>query len=81
MKIKFILLFSTALILIAGLFFILYYFNSQGDKCERDPFKFGSKQMEERFGYPFVGWGTFQVDKLAYLPVVSFNSTSTSIRK
>lgn len=75
MKTDYLIWIGLILILLTGVFVIQYYFNSQRDECVRNPLVFGAKQMEETFGYPFVGSGFIFAPVGTEMPTFSFNST------
>jgi hypothetical protein len=55
-----------------------YYYNSTRNECVADPFKYGSKVMENKYGVPFYGTGVVSVkDGLSI--IVSFDSNGTTI--
>jgi len=56
--INYLFVLGVALVLLVGIFCILYYFNFQKNECLRDPFVYGSKQIEEANNLEFSGWGS-----------------------
>ena len=73
-----LIIFLAVLILLAGIFMIWFYFNSQNNECISNPLVYGAKQLKESYGYEFVGSGQF----LFYgSPIYYFNSKNISIEK
>lgn len=69
------------IILLIGIFLISYYFAHIKNECLKEPLVYGAKQMKEKYGYEFTGWGMFEVPKNYNSPLVTFNSTALTISK
>jgi len=70
-----LLLMISALVIGVG-----YYYSSEVNECTSNPLSYGAKQMEDQYGYEFVGRGYFITPISIKPPVVSFNITSVSIQ-
>lgn len=57
---------------------IQYYYNIGEQDCRGSPLTYGARQLEESYGYPFVGYGYFIGSDLNS-PIVSFNSSYYNI--
>lgn len=73
---KAILIIGILLYFSAFIFIVQYYFNYTNNECVSDPFIFGAKQMEDKFGYPFIGTGRFLTPPTKAIATIVFNSTS-----
>ena len=76
----YLLILGIVVVLLVGIFLISYYFNVQKNECIRDPFVYGSKQIEEEFDSEFTGSGTLWIKQknVINFPVLTFNSTDSS---
>ncbi len=78
-RLDILLIFLTIVILLAGIFILLYYFQAKSNACINNPFVYGAKQMEKETGYKFIGIGFLEVPFNIKQPRISFNSTSFSV--
>lgn len=76
---NYLIVISFLVILICAIFLTWYYFDSRNNKCVSNPLTYGAKQLEEKFGYKFIGHGSFISPIMIKTPTVTFNSTSVSI--
>ena len=60
---------------------ITYYYNIQNQKCISSPLSYGANQMEQSYGYKFIGKGFFLVPMGKISPIIMFNSTSVEINR
>ncbi len=55
------------------------YYNEEVNECTSNPLSYGAKQMEDRFGYKFIGTGYFVVPIDKKAPTIIFNKHNLSI--
>lgn len=60
---------------------VAIYYKDEVNQCTSNPLLYGAKQMEERFGYEFVGTGYFITPINVNVPRVHFNNQSISFQK
>jgi len=79
-KFDWFLLMGIVLIMLVGIFGILYYFNYQNGKCAANPFVYGSQQLEKTLIDTKVH-GTIVLlnSESKTTPVIEFNSTGIRI--
>jgi len=53
---------------------ILIYYNEKHRSCISDPLVYAAESMEEKYGYPFHGTGSFAVGANKQSPVIYFDS-------
>lgn len=70
---------ASVILLVVGIFLVSYYFNHVRDECLRSPLNYGAKQIEERTGYEFYGYGYYRFPDGSQSPLIIFNSTSTRV--
>jgi len=78
-KIDILLIFGFVLILLVGVFAILYYFNNQAEQCISQPFIFGASKLKQQYGFEVHGKIMFLTSKKS--PILLFNSTSLNVQK
>ena len=74
--INYLFFLGIVIVLLVGIFIILYYFNFQRNECLKDPFVYGAKQIKDIYNSEFAGFGTLQV-QLPDQPLLIFNSTDS----
>ena len=69
-----------ASIIIVGcvLVIIQFYYNSERDECIKDPLAYGSKMIEESYGYTFYGTGLLIIPNGSSFSM-SFTSNGTTL--
>jgi len=57
-----------------------YYYNNQFNQCTSNPLSYGAKQMEDLYGYEFIGTGYFFTPINMKAPTIIFNSDNVSVQ-
>lgn len=76
-----LLIISFVVLILTGVFSFQYYFNYKNNECLANPLIYGAKQLEETYGFEFIGSGWFRVPVGTQALVVQFSSTNISIKK
>ena len=53
--INFLIVLGLILVLLVGIFVIVYYFKINSEECMAEPFVYGAKQFENRIGKKIIG--------------------------
>ncbi len=56
------------------------YYKQEVNECTSNPLSYGAKQMEDRFGFEFIGTGYFIVPLNKIAPIITFDKHNVSIR-
>jgi len=57
----------------------IFYYKEVVNECTSQPFVYGAKQLTERNGYEFEGYGWFKVPAGVSSPSILFNSSTAII--
>jgi len=75
----YLLIVGTLLIFFTFAVLMNYYFKVEQHKCLSEPLIYGAKQLEQEFGFKFIGSGFFRTPNNIKSPLIVFNSTSMFI--
>lgn len=77
-KTEWLLLIGIVIVLLAGTFSIIFYFNYQNSKCVANPFVYGSQVLEESSADPVEVYGKIILisPEGKRTPTIKFNSSS-----
>ena len=76
-KTNLLLIIGIIFVLLVGIFVMLFYFSHQEQKCVTNPLIYGAKQLENQYGYEFVGSGFLKTPPNVKPPTIFFNSTTS----
>jgi len=73
---NYLMLAGVILILLSGMFLIIYYFNQKNNTCVADPFVFGAQRLEDlNPGVEVFGTVIFKTDTLNNIEPIYFTSS------
>ena len=59
---------------------VAIYYKEEVNQCTSNPLSYGARQMEESYGYKFIGTGFFRSPIDIGTPIITFNSVNVSFQ-